>query len=120
MSEKTTVRYKSKNFAIRVVRLYQYLTKEKGEFVLSKQLLKSGTSIGANLAESQCAISKKDFLMKIYIALKETAETLFWLDLLHETDYLSDKEYDSILKDCEEIKKMLTSTTKTTKKRMEN
>ena len=58
--------------------------------------------------------------MKIYIALKETAETLFWLDLLHETDYLSDKEYDSILKDCEEIKKMLTSTTKTTKKRMEN
>ena len=65
MSEKNTVRYKSKNFAIRVVRLYQYLTQEKGEFILSKQLLKSGTSIGANLAESQCAISKKDFFADI-------------------------------------------------------
>lgn len=86
---------------------------KKNEYVLSKQILRSGTSIGANIAESECAISKKDFLSKIYIALKESAETLYWLDLLYETEYITDSQYESLYADCEEIKKMLSSTTKT-------
>jgi four helix bundle protein len=113
MDKDSTALRKSKLFAIRIVRLYQYLCSEKTEFVLSKQLLRSGTSIGANLAESECAISKKDFLAKVYIALKECAETLYWLELLRETDYLSVSEYNSIYADCEELRKMLSSTTKT-------
>ena len=113
MDKSFTALHKSKLFAIRIVRLYQYLCSDKKEFVLSKQLLRSGTSIGANLAESECAISKKDFLSKVYIALKECSETLYWLELLYETDYLSQPEYDSICSDCEELRKMLSSTTKT-------
>ena len=108
-----TSREKSKRFAVRIVRLYQYLCNEKREFVLSKQLLRSGTSIGANLAEAETAMSKKDFLAKIYIALKECSESLYWLELLHETDYLTKQEYDSIYADCIEIRKMLSATTKT-------
>ena len=108
-----TASAKSKRFAVRVVRLYRYLCDEKKEYILSKQLLRSGTSIGANIAESECAISKKDFLAKIYIALKECCETRYWLDLLFETDYLSKQEYCSIRDDCEELRKMLSSTTKT-------
>ena len=92
MDREKTVKYKSKKFAVRIVRLYRYLCDEKKEYVLSKQLLRSGTSIGANIAESECAISEKDFLSKIYIALKESAETIYWLDLLFETDYLSEIE----------------------------
>ena len=113
MNEEKTVKYKSKRFAVRIMNLYKYLCDEKKEFVLSKQVLRSGTSIGANIAESECAISKKDFLSKIYIALKECSETIYWLDLLYETDYLSKSEYDSIISDCEEIRKMLSSSTKT-------
>ena len=113
LNKDKTAKQKSKHFAVRIVRLYQYLCSEKKEFVLSKQLLRSGTSIGANLAESECAITRKDFLSKIYIALKECNETLYWLDLLQETGYLSQAEYLSIKSDCEEIRKMLSSTTKT-------
>lgn len=113
MTKDKTAKQKSKYFAVRIVRLYQYLCSEKKEFVLSKQILRSGTSIGANLAESECAITKKDFLSKIYIALKECNETLYWLDLLQETGYLNPDEYLSIKSDCEEIRKMLSSTTKT-------
>ena len=80
---------------------------------MSKQILRSGTSIGANIAENQYAQSRKDFLSKLYIALKECAETIYWLDLLYETDYLSDKEYNSLRNDCEELRKMLSSSTKT-------
>ncbi len=104
---------KSKKFAVRSVNLYKYLTVEKREFILSKQLLKAATSIGANLAESECAISKKDFLSKIYIALKECNESLYWLDVLFDTEYLTQKQYLSMKKDCEELKKMLMATTKT-------
>ena len=104
---------KSKSFAIRIIRLYRYLCDDKKEFVLSKQLLRSGTSIGANLAEAECAISKKDFLSKVYISLKECMETKYWLELLYETDYLSEEEFQSIYSDCEELRKMLSSTTKT-------
>jgi len=113
LEERKTARYKSKQFAVRVVRLYHYLCSEKKEYVLSKQLLRSGTSIGANLAESECAISRKDFLSKIYIALKECNETLYWLDLLQETGYLNQREYTSMKNDCVELRRILSATTKT-------
>lgn len=118
MEQGRTVKYKSKKFAVRIVNLYKYLVEEKKEYVLSKQLLRSGTSIGANIAESECAISDKDFLSKIYIALKECTETIYWLDLLFETNYLTNDEYKSIYADCEEIKRMLSSTTKTMNARL--
>ncbi len=106
---------KSKEFAIRIVRLYRYLCKEKREFVLSKQLLRSGTSIGANLAESECAVSRSDFLSKIYIALKETSETKYWLELLFKTGFLTRKQFESVYKDAEELSNMLSATTRTMK-----
>ena len=115
MEEPGTVDQKSRQFAVRIVRLYQYLTGEKKEYVLSKQLLRSGTSIGANIAESACAFSKKDFLAKMYVAFKECNETAYWLTLLWETDYLSESEYLSISADCQELHKMLASITKTTR-----
>lgn len=108
-----TAKQKSKYFAVRIVKLYRFLCEEKHEYVLSKQLLRSGTSIGANLAEAECAISKKDFLSNIYITLKECMETKYWIELLYETDYLSEKQFLSILADCEELRKMLSATTKT-------
>lgn len=119
VNKQDTAREKSKQFALRIVHLYQYLTEEKKEFVLSKQILRSGTSIGANLAESMCAISEKDFLSKIYIALKEAEETLYWLDLLKEADFVNQKSYKSMFADCQEIAKMLTKTVKTLKQRTE-
>ncbi len=106
---------KSKKFAIRIVKLYKYLCDEKKEFVLSKQLLRSGTSIGANVSEANCAISKKEFLAKMYIAFKECSESIYWLALLSETDYLTEAEYNSISNDCVEIQKLLSAITKTTK-----
>lgn len=93
--------------------MYKYLTTEKKEFVLSKQILKSGTSVGANIAESEYAISKSDFLAKLYISLKECAETIYWLELLKETGYVDTTQYDSLFNDCSEIKRMLSSSTKT-------
>ncbi len=113
MEQEKTVKSKSKKFAVRIVNLYKFLCNEKKEYVLSKQLLRSGTSIGANIAESETAISKKDFLAKLYIALKETNESLYWLDLLHDTEYLTKQEYDSLYFDCEELRKMLSSSTMT-------
>ena len=104
---------KSKSFAIRIVRLYQYLKDEKNEYVLSKQLLRSGTSVGENLSEAKYAISRNDFITKQYIALKEVSETLYWLELLFKTDYLSQEQYDSIYQDAEELRKLLSSSTKT-------
>ena len=105
------VKTKSMDFSVRIVRLYKYLCEEKKEYVLSKQLLRSGTSIGANIAESECAISKKDFLMKIYIALKESSESLYWLELLNKTEYLDERQFKSLYSDCMEIKKILSATT---------
>ena len=107
---------KSREFAVRIVRLYQYLCKEKQEYVLSRQLLRSGTSIGANIAEAQCSISRKEFLSKVYIAYKESNETLYWLDLLHDTDYLSDIQYQSIYADGQALCKILTSITRTVRR----
>lgn len=114
MSE-NTVKLKSKKFAIRIINLYKYLCNDKNEYVLSKQILRSGTSIGANITEALCASSKKDFTNKMYIAFKECAETLYWLDLLFETDYLTNNEYQSIFNDRSELKKLLSSITKTSK-----
>lgn len=113
MNHSNTVKYKSKKFAVRIVNLYKYLCEDKKEYVMSKQLLRSGTSIGANIAESECAIIDKDFLSKLYIALKECMETRFWIDLLYETTYIDKKMYQSISDDCEEIRKMLSASTKT-------
>ena len=113
--KENAIRSKSIVFAKRIVRAYQYLCDEKKEYVLSKQLLRSGTSIGANIAESQYGSSRKDFLNKIYIALKECAETLYWLELLHACDYFSDEEYHSLFEDCEELRKILSSITKSTR-----
>ena len=104
---------KSLSFAKRIVNLYRFLCSEHKEFVLSKQILRSGTSIGANIAEARCGISRKDFIAKIYIALKECAETLYWLELLFSCDYLSQAEYDSLRQDCEELRRMLSATTRT-------
>lgn len=107
------VEVKSKKFALRMVRLYKYLTEEKKEFILSKQVLRSGTSIGANLAEAQCAMSKKDFIAKVYIALKECSETQYWLGLLKDAEFITGQEFDSLYADCNEITKILMATTKT-------
>lgn len=108
---------KSKAFALRIVRLYQYL-RSKRESVLSKQILRSGTSIGANIAEGKYAQSKDDFINKNSVALKEAAETLYWLDLLIETKLLVGLEAtDSLKADCEELIRILTSSIKTAKRK---
>ena len=102
-------RDKSLAFAKRVVFAYQYLCNEKKEFVLSKQFLRSGTSIGANIAEAQRAQSTADFVAKMKIALKEANETAYWLELLYETEYLTEREYTSVIRDLTEILKLLTA-----------
>jgi four helix bundle protein len=115
---KSIVREKSRSFAIRVIRLYKYLTDEKKEYVMSKQLLRSGTSIGANLAEQEFAISEADYLSKTSISLKEAAESAYWLNLLHETEYLTDNEYININADCNELIKMLVASVKSMKNKL--
>ena len=110
-----TVETKSFRFALRIVKLCEYLRNEKKEFTLSKQLLRGGTSVGANVAESQQAQSRLDFVNKLNIALKEAVETNYWIRLLYAAEYLSKTEYDSIIVDCRELEKMLTSIIKTTK-----
>jgi four helix bundle protein len=110
------VEEKSFEFAKRIVKLHNYLVNEKKEFTMSKQLLRSGTSIGANIAEAQYAQSKSDFVSKNHIALKEANETKYWLRLLNEMEYISDKEFKSIFDDCCEIHKMLSSIIITSKK----
>ena len=106
---------KSKAFAIRIVRLYQYLCSEKKEFVLSKQVLRSGTSIGANVKEAIRGQSKPDFNSKMNIALKEASETEYWLELLFETDYIDKSQFESMINDCIELIKILTAIIKTSK-----
>ena len=106
---------KSFDFAVRIVKLYQHLNSEKKEFVLSKQLLRSGTSIGANVSEAIRGHSQADFYAKLSIALKEANETDYWLRLLYKTDYLTEKEYNSIYNDINEIIALLVSITKTLK-----
>ncbi len=111
---------KSMQFAVRIVLLCKFLNSEKQERVLSKQLLRSGTSIGANMREASYAESTDDFIHKMSIALKEASETEYWLELLHRTDYLTFEQYGSIRKDCSELAKMLTAIVKTTKQRRDS
>ena len=106
MEENNIIVEKSKRFAVRIVNLYKYLINDKKEFILSKQLIRSGTSIGANVHEAIRGISKADFKSKMNIALKEASETEYWLEILYETGYLSKKEYESIIDDCVEINKI--------------
>ncbi len=103
------IQIKSRDFAIRIIGCYKFLTEQKGEYVISKQLLRCGTCIGANTRESKNAQSRMDFLNKLNIALKEADETEYWLDLLHATDYLDNTQYESINSDCAELIKLLTS-----------
>ena len=105
----------SQNFALRIVNLYKYLCNEKSEFVMSKQLLRCGTSIGANIAESEHVQSTADFISKLYISLKEANETKYWITLLHKADYLTDSECESMMKDLRIIIGTLVNTIKKTK-----
>ncbi len=107
---------KSINLATRIIKLQKFLTKEKHETIISKQIFRSGTSIGANAHEAVYGISKADFISKMHISLKETAETEYWIRLLILSDYISESEGKSLLDDCLEIKKILISTLKTAKK----
>ena len=104
----------SKAFAIRCIRLYQYLTDNKKEFVMCKQLLRSGTSIGANVKEALRGQSKADFGAKMNIALKEANESEYWLELLYETDYISQEAFESMIDDCKCLIRLLTAIVKTT------
>ena len=105
----------SLDYALRIVNLYKFLCNEKNEFVMSKQLLRCGTSIGANIAESEHAQSTADFILKLYIALKEANETKYWLTLLYRAEYLSESEFESMMKDLRIILGTLVNTIKKTK-----
>lgn len=106
---------KSKAFAIRIINLYKHLNEEKREYILSKQLLRSGTNIGANCREAARGQSKADFVAKMNIALKEADETAYWLELLYATDFVTQVQFQSIYNDAEELIKLLVSIIKTTK-----
>ena len=106
---------KALKFAVRIVKLHNYLIKEKKETIISKQIVRSGTSIGANANEAVYGVSKADFIAKLQISLKETAETEYWLRLLMLSDYLTEQKGESLLNDCLEIKRILVSTLNTAK-----
>ena len=118
MKNENIVKEKSFSFALRIVLLYQYLTKEKKEFVLSKQLLRSGTAIGALIRESEYAESPLDFIHKLHIALKEANETAYWIELLHKGGYIDKTGFDSIMQDINELMKLLTAIIITKKKNL--
>lgn len=115
MKSENVVLQKSREFALRIIKFYQYMSVENREFVLSKQVLRSGTSIGANVNEAQEAQSSADFISKLSIALKEARETKYWLDLLHGSGYITDVQYQSIITDTEELIALLTAIIKTKK-----
>lgn len=120
MKESNIIKEKSFNFSIRIVNLYKYLTIQKKEHVLSNQVLRSGTSIGANICESTQSVSTADYLSKLSISLKEACETEYWIKLLYKTDYIDKVQHDSIMVDCQELIKMLTSIIKKTKANTNN
>ena len=109
MSKDSVLKSKSMAFARRTVRCYQFLVREKQEYVMSKQLLRSGTSIGANIAEAIYGSSRRDFVAKLQIAKKEAAESMYWLELLNSCDFISDDMHRSMYQDCRELLLMLTS-----------
>ncbi|MCR4737920.1 MAG: four helix bundle protein [Bacteroidales bacterium] len=104
---------KTKHFALRIIKLYSFLKNEKNEYVMSKQILRSGTSIGANAKEASTAQSKRDFYAKLHISFKEAAETEYWLELLHESGFIDNNAFNSIYSECQELLKILTSILKT-------
>ena len=116
--ENNTVAEKSIAFSIRLIKIYKILSTERKEYILSKQLLRSGTAIGALIREAEHGQSKADFLSKMNIALKEANETDYWLLLLYKGQYLNEKEYNSIMEDCTELLKMLIKIVKTTKENL--
>lgn len=118
MRQNSPLKQKSFTFAVRIINLYKYLTGQKKEYVLSKQLLRSGTNPGAMIREAFNAESNKDFIHKLSIGQKELSETIYWLELLKETDYLSEKEFESIHTDAVEVMKLLRSSIITKKKKM--
>jgi len=118
MAQNSILLDKSLKFAARIVKLHKYLVKEKRENVISKQIIRAATSIGANANEAIYGISKADFVSKLHISLKETAETEYWVKLLILSGYITENEGDSLLADCLEIKKILISTLNTTKNNM--
>ena len=111
---------KSINFASRIIKLNRYLQEKSKEFTISKQILRSGTSIGANINEAQYGNSKADFISKLHISLKETAETEYWLRLLNKSDYIDNTIFESLLNDCLELKRLLISSINTAKRTSEN
>lgn len=121
MSEnKSILKNKSYDFALRIVKLSQFLVSEKKEFILSKQILRSGTAIGALVREAEFGQSKPDFISKMSISLKEANETDYWLNLLKDSGFLSQKEFESLEKDCLELIKLLVATVKTSKLKVKN
>ena len=118
MKEENIINEKSFAFAIRIVKLYKYLTKEKREFVILKQILRSGTSIGANIREAVAGQTKPMFAAKLNIALSEANETEYWIDLLNATEYLSNKEIQTLKEECVELIKLLTSIIKKTRENL--
>ena len=115
MTQNNPIEKRSYLFALRIVKAYKYLTKQKDEYVLSKQMLRSGTSIGAMMREAKFAQSRADFVNKASIALKEANETLYWIELLHDGEYIDDKTFESIHNEANEITSILASIVKTTK-----
>ncbi len=115
VAKENVLKDKSYKFALRIVKLYKHLAEEKKEFVLSKQVLRSGTSIGANIAEGNQAQSKPDFVSKLSIAHKESFETESWLCLLRDSEYITEKQAESLINGCQEIQKILTVSIKTAK-----
>ena len=112
MKEQNAILVKSKSFALRIVRIYQILSTQRREYILSKQLLRSGTSIGANICESQCAQSRNDFYAKLFIAYKEASETRYWLELLFESNYLFQEEFYPLWQEANEMIRVLAAITK--------
>jgi four helix bundle protein len=116
--KKNILKEKSFLFAVRVINLYKYLKKKHGEYIISQQLIRSGTSIGALVREAEFAESTKDFIHKFSIGLKEANESMYWLDLLFATDYIDVKMHNSLKLDCEELLKLLVATVKTNKQKI--
>jgi len=116
--KESVLKFKSYHFALRIVSLYKYLVNEKKEFILSKQVLRSGTAIGALIREAAFGESKLDFISKMSIALKEASETDYWLDILKDTQYLTQKEFVNMKTECCELLKLLTATIKTAKQKV--
>ena len=113
--KENVIKTKSFDFALRIVKLYKYLIEEKKEFILSKQVLRSGTAIGALIREAEQGESKADFIHKLSIALKESNESDYWIELLYKSDYITEQSYNSIKNDNDELIKLLISSIKTTK-----